>query len=65
MFCPKCGKELSDSATICTSCGWKTERWKESVKKSRTNLAVTLVSIAIWTAVAAICVILFLSAIFS
>ena len=30
MICPKCGKALSETATLCTECGWKTERWKSA-----------------------------------
>ena len=35
MQCEKCGKQLAEDATFCTSCGWKTDRWKKEVKQSK------------------------------
>lgn len=36
MVCPKCGKEILESATFCTGCGWKTPNREIQEKKSRT-----------------------------
>ena len=35
MRCGKCGRELAEEATFCTSCGWKTDKWKKEVKQSK------------------------------
>ena len=32
MICEKCGKELPNNATLCTSCGWKTNKWEVQKK---------------------------------
>lgn len=37
MICEKCGKELSDDASLCTSCGWKSRKWTNGVKDGKTN----------------------------
>lgn len=49
MECPKCGKTMPDDATLCTSCGWKSEKWHAGEKDAKTAnvvLAVALVTIA-------------------
>lgn len=47
MRCEKCGRELAEDATFCTSCGWKTDKWKKEIKQSRTiqngNIAILIV----------------------
>lgn len=48
MICPKCGKEISETATLCTSCGWKSKKWEESkqeAKNQHSTLVFALVSI--------------------
>ena len=35
MFCQKCGNELPDSATLCTSCGWKSQNWEIQKQKGK------------------------------
>lgn len=35
MYCPKCGCELPYKATMCTSCGYKTEEWKKQVNDGK------------------------------
>lgn len=35
MQCEKCGKQLMDDATLCTSCGWKTKNWQHKVKRGK------------------------------
>lgn len=35
MFCKKCGRQLEDNATFCTSCGWKTDNWQRNVKQGK------------------------------
>ena len=61
MICPKCGKALSDTATLCTSCGWKSEKWeacKQDGKNQRNNIVFAAVAIAILVAVFIVSVIL-------
>lgn len=36
MTCPNCKKEISDTATLCTSCGWKSQKW-EACKQEGKN----------------------------
>lgn len=36
MFCPKCGKELSDTSKFCGNCGYKLE--KKAAKGNRVVL---------------------------
>lgn len=36
MQCKKCGQQLADNATLCTSCGWKTANWQHEVKRAKT-----------------------------
>lgn len=35
MQCEKCGQQLADDATFCTSCGWKTASWQHKVKRGK------------------------------
>ena len=35
MDCKKCGRQLADNATLCTSCGWKTANWKHEVDRAK------------------------------
>lgn len=47
MICEKCGKELPDTAGLCTSCGWKTKNWQaEKQKAAMENNAVITALIA-------------------
>lgn len=47
MQCEKCGRQLADDATFCTSCGWKTDKWEKEAKKSKTlqnsNIAILII----------------------
>lgn len=47
MQCEKCGRQLAEDATFCSSCGWKTDKWKKEVNQSktiqRTNIAILIV----------------------
>lgn len=47
MNCGNCGKELPDNATLCTSCGWKTEEWMQTVKKTRNQSKSTVVGLSV------------------
>lgn len=42
MICPECGKELSDAATLCTSCGWKSPKWgvSQTNEKRKKNIRI-------------------------
>lgn len=60
MKCENCGKKLMDNATFCTSCGWKTDKWKDEVKKSKTNQNINVLSISILVIVFVLMVLLFL-----
>lgn len=54
MICEKCGKELSDDAALCTSCGWKTAKWeaeKENGAAQHKSVYIAFVTIAITLAV--------------
>lgn len=35
MKCEKCGRQLAENATLCTSCGWKTPSWQHEVKRTK------------------------------
>ena len=35
MVCPKCGKELLETATLCTTCGWKSQKWENSKEQGK------------------------------
>lgn len=61
MQCDNCGKTLPDSASFCTSCGWKTENWTKSAKKSRSicNSAILAVIIGILSLVL-LCILVFI-----
>lgn len=45
MVCEKCGKELADDAALCTSCGWKTQKWSSSIKEGKTSNTVLAVCV--------------------
>ena len=50
MICEKCGKELSDDANMCTSCGWKTPNWKSEKERGDSrnkSIYIALAGIAI------------------
>ncbi len=47
MICGNCGKQLPDNATLCTSCGWKTETWTQAVKKTRNQSKSTVVGLSV------------------
>lgn len=54
MNCPECGKLLSDTATFCSGCGWKSDTWLNEAKKiKKTNTGR-------WIVVAVCCIILVL-----
>lgn len=61
MTCPNCGKEISETATLCTSCGWKSKKWevcKQDGKNQHNNLVFAAVAIAILVAIFIVSVIL-------
>ena len=35
MICKNCGNDLHNEATICTCCGWKTNKWKKQIKRGK------------------------------
>lgn len=47
MRCEKCGRDLAEDATFCTSCGWKTDKWKKEVKQCKkvqtVNIAILVI----------------------
>lgn len=46
MKCEKCGRQLEENATFCTSCGWKTASWQHNVKRGKgMHIAVIIASI--------------------
>lgn len=50
MNCPKCGKEISENATLCTSCGWKSQKWeinKQQGKLQHGALVAAIITIVI------------------
>ena len=63
MNCPNCGKELLETATLCTNCGWKSKKWeevKQTGKMQHSAFIVAMVSVAVMLIIfaAAIAVIL-------
>lgn len=61
MKCGNCGKELMDSATFCTSCGWKTTKWNNEVKKSKAAQNANILAISILVIVFIFMVLLFIT----
>lgn len=47
MQCEKCGKQLMDNASFCTSCGWKTDRWRNEVRKTKSDQQANILVISI------------------
>lgn len=35
MICPKCGKDLLETATLCTTCGWKSQKWEQKKQQGK------------------------------
>lgn len=63
MFCEKCGKELMDDATLCSSCGWKTPKWHKEVKESKINHKANIAGMIVGIIVVFLFLLLFLEAI--
>ena len=50
MNCPKCGKEMPETAALCTFCGWKSKKWEETKQQGKdehNTLVFAIVSIAV------------------
>lgn len=54
MNCPNCGKELLETAMLCTTCGWKSQKWELSKQQGKSQHS------AIVSALIGIIVIIFL-----
>lgn len=48
MTCENCGASMPDTATFCTTCGWKTSEWKKETKKTKANKKMGIVAIILW-----------------
>lgn len=44
--CPKCGKEITETATLCTACGWKSQKWEENKQKAKTEHSTLIFALA-------------------
>lgn len=54
MQCEKCGKQLSDNASFCTSCGWKTDKWRREVEKAKSDQQANVLVIIICVIIVAL-----------
>ena len=45
MYCPECGKEMSDSLKKCPHCGFKFKKNKETNKKKKLFVTVSIIVI--------------------